>query len=110
MRKATRKLVAIPHGKVMKKTAVDRFADSRESETRRLDLKRKMEHEEKMTLMHLKKRKYELRYGNTAMSHAESPSLDPTTNGATKQDKEIQILLLQIKLAEIKRDAAASTF
>jgi hypothetical protein len=110
MRKATGKLVEIPHGKVMKKTAVNRFADSCESETRRLDLKRKMEHEEKMTLMHLKKRKYELRYGNTAMSHAESPSLDPTTNGATKQDKEIQILLLQIKLAEIKRDAAASTF
>jgi hypothetical protein len=45
---------------MMKKTAVDRFADSRESETWRLDLKRKMEHEEKMTLMHLKKRKYEL--------------------------------------------------
>jgi hypothetical protein len=44
------------------------------------------------------------------MSHAESPSLDPTTNSATKQDKEIQILLLQIKLAEIKRDATASTF
>jgi hypothetical protein len=44
------------------------------------------------------------------MSHAKSPSLDPTTTGATKQDKEIQILLLQIKLAEIKRDTAASAF
>jgi len=43
------------------------------------------------------------------MSHAESPSLDPMTTSATKQNKEIQILL-QIKLAEIKCDAAASTF
>lgn len=95
---------------MMKKTAVDRFADSHESETRRLDLKRKMEHKEKMTSMHLKKHKYELRYGNAATSHAESPSLGPMTTGATKQDKEIQILLLQIKLADIKHDAAASTF
>ena len=105
MRKVTGKLAAIPRGKMVKKTAIDRFADSCESETRRLDLKRKMEHQEKMAAMNLKKRKYELRYTTTSNTE----TLDPTT-GATKQDKEIQILLLQIKLAEIKRDTAASTF
>ena len=89
----------------MKKTAIDRFADGHESETRRLDLKRKIEHQEKMALMNLKKCKYELQYATT--SNVET--LEPTT-GATKQDKEIQILLLQIKLAEIKCDTAASTF
>jgi len=94
----------------MKKTTVNRFADSCESKTQCLDLKWKMEHEEKMMLMHLKKHKYELQCGNAAMSHAESLSLDPMTTSATKQDKEIQILLLQIKLAEIKHDAAASIF
>jgi len=68
----------------MKKTTVDRFADSCESETQHLNLKQKMEHEEKMTSMHLKKCKYELQYGNMAMPHAESLSLDPMTAGATK--------------------------
>ena len=54
----------------MKKTAVDRFADSHEGETRCLDLNWKMEHKEKMMLMHLKKCKYELQYGNTATVRA----------------------------------------
>ena len=58
--KATGKLAAIPCGKMVKKTAVNQFADSCESETQCLNLKQKMEHEEKMALMNLKKRKYEL--------------------------------------------------
>ena len=111
--KATGKLTAIPCGKMVKKTAVNRFADSRESETQHLNLKWKMEHEEKMALMNLKKHKYELWYAaasspTTSTSNAGSRTLEPTVTGATKQDKEIQILLLQIKLAEIKRDTAAS--
>ena len=117
--KATGKLAAIPRGKMVKKTAVDQFADGCESETQRLNLKRKMEHEEKMALMSLKKCKYELRYVaasslTTSTSNAGSRTLEPTVTGATKQDKEIQILLLQIKLAKIKHDtatsASASTF
>ena len=58
--KATGKLPAIPRAKMVNKTAVDRFADGRESETQPLNLKRKMEREEKMALTKLNKRKYEL--------------------------------------------------
>jgi hypothetical protein len=65
-----------------------------------------MEHKEKMTSMHLKKRKYELKYASVLTSSAEIPG--PTTAGTTKEDKEIQILLLKIKLEELKRDTATS--
>ena len=47
---------------MVKKTAVDWFADGHESKTQCLNLKWKMEHKEKMALMNLKKCKYELRY------------------------------------------------
>ena len=51
--------MAARHGK-MKKTAVDRFNDSRQEETRCLNLKWKMEHDEKMASIRLKKHKYDL--------------------------------------------------
>jgi hypothetical protein len=110
MRKATRKPGTIPHSKLMKKIAVDRFADSHETETRCLDLKQKMEHKEKMALMCLKKCKYELWYAMTSNTEPLEPTITAASTGAMKQDKEIQILLLQIKLTEIKHDTAASTF
>ena len=97
--------MATRHGKqaIVRKTAVDLFNDNRQEETRRLDLKRKMEHDEKMASIHLKKHKYELRYGS-------SPSQAPTSSVAatqTKEDKQIEILRLQIRLAELNRENAA---
>ena len=54
------------HGKpaLVKKTAVDRFNDSRQEESRCLSLKRKMDHNEKMASYRLKRHKYDLRYGS----------------------------------------------
>ena len=91
---------ATRHGKptLVKKTAVDRFNDSRQDETRRLDLKRKMEHEEKMASIHLKKHKYDLRYGSPQIPGS------PVVAAQSKEDKQIEILRLQIRLAELNRD------
>jgi hypothetical protein len=80
-----------------KKSAVDRFNDSRQEETRRLDLKRKMEHDEKMASIRLKKHKYDLRYGSPQL-----PCSPAETQ--TKEDKQIEILRLQIRLAELNRE------
>ena len=99
--------VAARHGK-MKKTAVDCFNDSRQEETHRLNLKRKMEHDEKMASIHLKKHKYDLRYGSTPhMSGSPTPAVAAMTQ--TKEDKQIKILHLQIRLAELNRDSAAAS-
>jgi hypothetical protein len=89
---------------MVKKTAVDRFNDSRQEETRRLDLKRKMEHDEKMASIRLKKHKYDLRYGSTPHT---SGSPTPAVATQTKEDKQIEILRLQIRLAELTRDNSA---
>jgi hypothetical protein len=97
--------VATRHGKpsLTKKTAVDRFNESRQEESRRLNLKRKMEHDEKMASIRLKRHKYDLRYGSTPEMHTSSstPALVAAT---TKEDKQIEILRLQIRLAELTRD------
>ena len=109
--------VATRHGRptLLKKTAVDRFNDSRQEESRRLNLKRKMEHDEKMASIRLKRHKYDLRYGSTPQTPGSStPALATATAtaAATKEDKQIEILRLQIRLAELTRDnsAHASSF
>jgi hypothetical protein len=96
------------HGKptLLKKTAVDRFNDSRQEESRRLNLKRKMEHDEKMASIRLKRHKYDLRYGSTPQTPG-TPVL--ATAAVTKEDKQIEILRLQIRLAELTRDNSAHT-
>jgi hypothetical protein len=93
----------LQHGKQItaKKTVVDRFNDSRQEETRRLDLKRKMEHDEKMASMRLKKHKYDLQYRSTPRT-PEASVVSQTT-----EDKQIEILRLQIRLAELTRDNSA---
>ena len=103
---------ASQHGKpaLVKKTVVDRFNDSREDENRRLSLKRKMEHDEKMASIRLKRHKYDLRYGSTPgpqTSASSTPAL--ATTAATKEDKQIEILRLQIRLAELTRDNSAAS-
>lgn len=97
------------HGKptVVKKTAVDRFNDNREEESRRLNLKRKMEHEEKMASIRLKRHKYDLRYGSTGIPltpGTSTPVLLTAAAAATSEDKQIEILRLQIRLAELTQD------
>ena len=91
----------------MKRTAVDRFNDSRQEESRRLNLKRKMEHDEKMASIRLKRHKYDLRYGSAPQTPGPSTPLLTTRTAAasaTKEDKQIEILRLQIRLAELTRD------
>lgn len=108
MKRGTASRQGKPTLPVVKKTAVDRFNDSRQDENRRLNLKRKMEHEEKMASIRLKRRKYELRYGSMPVNHtpdSSTPALATTT--ATKEDKQIEILRLQIRLAELTRDNSA---
>jgi hypothetical protein len=97
---------ATRHGKptLLKKTAVDRFNDSRQEENRRLNLKRKMEHDEKMASIRLKRYKYDLRYGSTPGT---STPASATPASTTKEDKQIEILHLQIRLAELTRDNSA---
>ena len=88
----------------MKKTAIDWFNDSRQDESRRLNSKRKMEHDEKMASIRLKRHKYNLRYGSTPQTPGFStPVLATQTAQAatTKEDKQIEILRLQIRLAEL---------
>ena len=100
--------MAARHGK-MKKTAVDCFNDSHQEETRRLNLKRKMEHDdEKMASIRLKKHKYDLRYGSTPHTSG-SPTPAVAAETQTKEDKQIEILRLQIRLAELNRDSAAAS-
>ena len=101
----------VRHGKVVKKTAVDRFNDNRQDETRCLDAKRKMLHDEKMAAFRLRKRKYELRYG-----HSSSSSPAPVASGSQQMmfpqsaaDKQILILRLQIQLAELTRGSDRSS-
>jgi hypothetical protein len=85
----------------MKKTSVDLFNDNRRLETERLTSKRKMDHDERMASIHLKKRKYELRYGSTP-NGTESPIPSMSTGSTVSaQDKEIEILRLKIRLAEL---------
>jgi hypothetical protein len=81
---------------VAKKTPIDRFNDNRQSETERLTSKRKMEHDERMASISLKKRKYELRFASTPTHGSGSPA--PSESA---EDKQIQILRLQIRLAEL---------
>ena len=97
--------VATRHGKptLVKKTAVDRFNDSRQEESRRLSLKRKMEHDEKMASFRLKRHKYDLRYGSTPQTPDSSTPLFATAV-VSAEDKQIEILRLQIRLAELTRD------
>jgi hypothetical protein len=90
----------------MKKTAVDRFNDNRQEETHRLNLKRKMEHDEKMASIRLKRHKYELRYGSTPQTPGSST---PAVATQTGEDKQIEILRLQIRLAELTRDNSAAS-
>src|ERR1700677_1810440 len=59
-----------------------------------------MDHEEKMASLQLKKRKYKLWYGPTASSSSASAvCVSPSTEFS--EDKEIQILRLRIRLAEL---------
>jgi hypothetical protein len=98
------------HGKptLVKKTAVDRFNDSRQEESRRLSLKRKMEHDEKMASYRLKRHKYDLRYGSTPGPQTPDSSTPLfATAVMTAEDKQIEILRLQIRLAELTRDNSA---
>lgn len=91
----------------MKKTLVDRFNDSREEESRRLNLKRKMDHDERMASIRLKKHKYDLRYGPGSTQAGIFPSQTPGTSTpvlATSEDKQIEILRLQIRLAELNQE------
>lgn len=99
-----KKAVAARHGKlaVVRKTAVDLFNDSRQEETRRLGLKRKMEHDEKMASIRLKKHKYELRYGSSPQTPSSTVMVTQTA-----EDKQIEILRLQIRLAELSRENSA---
>jgi hypothetical protein len=98
---------ATRHGKptLVKKTAIDRFNDSRQDESRRLNLKRKMEHDEKMASIRLKRHKYDLRYGSIPHTPGSSTPLLVTRTAqaaaTTKEDKQIEILRLQIRLAEL---------
>ena len=67
-----------------------------------------MEHDEKMASIRLKKHKYNLRYGSTPhMSGSPTPAVAAVTQ--TKEDKQIEILRLQIRLAELNRDSAAAS-
>ena len=107
-------------GKPAKKTAIDRFHDNRQGETRRLETKQKLDHEERMAKIGLKRRKYELRYGSSATPRSvpsvenspaafAEPSLMENPPAASMQpasveENEIKILLLKIKLAELTRD------
>jgi hypothetical protein len=96
----------------VKKTAVDRFNESRQEESRRLNLKRKMEHDEKMASFRLKRHKYDLRYGQgstpeTPVAGSSTAGLIATAAAVTKEDKQIEILRLQIRLAELTRDNSA---
>jgi hypothetical protein len=91
----------------VKKTAVDRFNDNRQEESHRLNLKRKMEHDERMASINLKKHKYDLRYGSTTPQTPDSSTQAFATAAASKEDKQIEILRLQIRLAELNRDNSA---
>ena len=102
------------HGKpiLMKKTAVDRFNDSRQEESCRLNLKWKMEHDEKMASICLKRHKYDLRYGSASSGLGSTPQTPAGSStpvfantAATKEDKQIEILRLQIRLAELTRES-----
>ena len=73
---------------VVKKTAVDRFNYSCQDENRHLNLKRKMEHEEKMASIRLKRRKYELRYESMPVNHTPDTSTPALATTATKEDKQ----------------------
>ena len=67
-----------------------------------------MEHDEKMALIHLKKHKYNLWYGFTPhMSGSPTPAVAVVTQ--TKEDKQIEILCLQIRLVELNQDSAAAS-
>ena len=94
--------VATQHGKptTVKKTAVDQLNDSCQEETCYLNL----EHNKKMASIHLKKHKYDLWYGSTPQKLG-SPTLVVATQ--TKEDKQIEILYLQIRLAELTQDNSA---
>ena len=72
-----------------------------------------MEHDEKMASIRLKRHKYDLRYGpgSTPQTPGSStPILATRTQAAaaTNEDKQIEILRLQIRLAELTRDNTAS--
>jgi hypothetical protein len=100
MKATSAKLAPTPRAKLVKKTAVDNFNDNRRDETQRLGQKRQMEHDEKMASINLKRRKYELRYHASGASGAETPPITTTTTNSS-EDKQIQILRLQIQLAEL---------
>ena len=99
-------MLATQRGK-MKKTAVDRFNDNRQSETDRLSAKRKMEHDERMASIHLKRRKYKLRFGSTPTTTSRS-SPGAAMFAESAEDKQIQILRLQIRLAELTQGGSGS--
>jgi hypothetical protein len=81
---------------VAKKTPIDRFNDNHQSETEHLTSKQKMEHDERMASISLKKHKYELRFASTPTHGSGSPA--PSKSA---EDKQIQILRPKIRLAEL---------
>ena len=64
-----------------------------------------------MASIRLKQHKYDLRYGSTTQPEVLMGYLTPvSTTAATisKEDKQIEILRLQIRLAELNQDSRAS--
>ena len=88
----------------MKKTAVDQFNDNCQSKTEHLSAKQKMEHDERMASIHCK---YELRFGSTPTTTSRS-SPGAAMFAESAEDKQIQILCLQIRLAELTQGGSGS--
>ena len=65
-----------------------------------------------MASIHLKRHKYDLRYGSTAQPEVlmgYSTPVSTTAAAISKEDKQIEILRLQIRLAELNQDSRASS-
>ena len=95
-----------PIGLVGECKVLDQFNDSRQEESRCLNLNWKMEHDEKMASICLKRHKYNLQYGSMPQTPAgySTPVLAPVIAATTKEDKQIEILRLQIRLTELTWD------
>ena len=65
-----------------------------------------MQHNEKMASFRLKRHKYDLQYGSTPQTPDSSTPLFATAV-MTAEDKQIEILHLQIRLAELNQDNSA---
>lgn len=62
-----------------------------------------MDHDERMALINLKKCKYELQYNTSTVENLPTTTLTTATTATTDEDKQIQILRLQIQLAELTK-------